>query len=451
MIDARALISQKMRVNKAVRDTDYFARTYLDMPLYENQKEWDKFFNEHDKALLEAPVGHAKSHLVAFIKLLQVICADRNVRILYGTETATLAEDNIRRIAHQLRYNIRLIEDFGGFYRRTNKWSGSHIEVIRSEKMFKEPTLTGVGMLGAIEGSRFTLGVLDDPIDIKSMRSAAERRAAKDWLDNTFIPRLEPEARVWVIGSAWHQDDLYVHIAKKPSFESKTYVAIIDDIKKTVLCPERWSYDKLISRKRDIGSSAYNLRFQNNRKAREGTTFKRDWLRYYESIDRAFLRVFQGWDLAIGEEIDDPCYTACATIGVSKLQDVYLLDMFRKMIDFPEQVRMVKLLGTLWNPLKIGIESNAYQKALAQHSRSMDLTLAGKVKDVPTVKDKLIRMDSMSVHFENGKVYIKRGMEEFEDEYLAFPYGKYVDQLDALEIALSLAKGGRRVRRFSLK
>jgi predicted phage terminase large subunit-like protein len=449
------IIRRFKRTERALNDTGYFAKRYFGMDLYGNQIEWDKYFNDHQKALLEAPVGHAKSHLVAFMKILQEICRDRRVRILYGTETARLAEDNIIRIGHQLRYNIKIVEDFGVFYDRHNKWTGDRLEVLGSEKMFKEPTIIGVGLGGAIEGARFTLGVLDDPIDLKSMNSEAERRKAKQWYDNTFYPRLEPDARVWIIGSAWHQDDLYVHIAKKPGMASKTYIAITDDSKQTVLCPERWSYARLMEQRAHMGSAAFNLRFMNDRKAKEGTTFKDDWLRYYDTVDETFLKIYQGWDLAISER-DEAHYTACATIGISKDNFIYVLDMIRKRMMFPEQLKMVGEQARRYrNFMKAGIESVSYQRALAQHSRHTDLFLAGKVVDVPVTKDKPSKMSAFSVYFENGRVFLKRSarwLETFKSEYLSYPYGKHADQLDALEIAVQLAlKGSRRVRRSALR
>jgi predicted phage terminase large subunit-like protein len=443
--ETRELFRQKAQTEKALRDTNYFSKTYLDKSLYSNQLEWNEFFNRNDRALIEAPVGHAKSELVAFIKLIQEVVKNRNIRIIYGTKTFSLAQDNIRRVAYQLRHNKKLVEDFGMFYDRDNKWTDDRIEVIRTDRSLKEPTITGIGLGGAIEGTRGDLGILDDPIDIESMRSEAERRSARDWFDNTFLGRLEPNARVWVIGSAWHEEDLYNHIADKPNFERKTYTAIIDDEKKIVLCPERFPYDLLMTTKRGMGSSAFNLRFQNDREASEGTVFKNDWLKGYTAIPHiADLKIYQGWDLAISEK-ETANYTACATIGVSSENLIYVLDIYRDKIDFPKQVKMVRKQIENWRTvIKAGIESVAYQRALAQHSRYTDLALAGIIVDVPVTRDKITKHRSFSVYFENGIILLDKSAhwyEDFKTEYLAFPYGKNDDQLDALEIAVNCAIG----------
>src|SRR6185312_8616288 len=47
-------------------------------------------------------------------------------------------------------------------------------------------------------------------------------------------------------------------------------------------------------------------------------------------------------------------------------------------------------------------------------------------------KSKNMRIRSLVPRFEWGNILIKEGLTEFEDEYLKFPRGSFVDILDAL-------------------
>ena len=92
------------------------------------------------------------------------------------------------------------------------------------------------------------------------------------------------------------------------------------------------------------------------------------------------------------------------------------------------------------DPLQIGIESNAYQKALPQ--QLLENTML-PIKEVNRTKDKVTRISSGFIHFENGKVLLPDKhpeLENFVNEYVYFPAGKHDDMLDSMELALQLLK-----------
>ena len=131
-------------------------------------------------------------------------------------------------------------------------------------------------------------------------------------------------------------------------------------------------------------------------------------------------------------------YTVCTTIGISKEKQIYVLDWYRDRIDFPTQVRMVEKLAEKWNPSQIAIESNAYQQALPQQLKKTSML---RIKEVKRTKDKVTRITSAFVHFENGKILLPENhseLENFINEYVYFPQGKHDDMLDSVELAIEL-------------
>lgn len=172
---------------------------------------------------------------------------------------------------------------------------------------------------------------------------------------------------------------------------------------------------------------------------------KRSWIKYYhpeELPPLEELSIYQGWDLAISTR-ETADYTVCTTVGVGRDKQIYVLDWYRERIDFPSQVRMVEELARKWNPLQIGIESNAYQQALPQQLKKTSML---RIKEVKRTKDKVTRITSAFVHFENGKILLPEDhpeLDNFLNEYVYFPQGRHDDMLDATELALGIGSTPR--------
>ena len=102
---------------------------------------------------------------------------------------------------------------------------------------------------------------------------------------------------------------------------------------------------------------------------------------------------------------------------------------------------MVKKLYEEYKPLEIGIETNNYQKALAQ---TLEQSSMLPIREITSTKDKITRISSGFVHFENGKIFLPKKhpeLKNFIKEYNNFPHRKYHDDmLDSLELTLQLAR-----------
>ena len=90
-----------------------------------------------------------------------------------------------------------------GFGLRSNDRSTCHWQTDQGGEYY------GVGVQGAITGRRADLVIIDDPI--KSMReadSSAHRQRIWDWYSSELTTRLKPDARVIIVMTRWHEQDL---------------------------------------------------------------------------------------------------------------------------------------------------------------------------------------------------------------------------------------------------
>jgi predicted phage terminase large subunit-like protein len=189
----------------------------------------------------------------------------------------------------------------------------------------------------------------------------------------------------------------------------------------------------------------------------EGTYFKENWIQEYDDLPENMiakydLRVWTGVDLAISDKEENDEF-AIVTIGVTpKSFEVYVLDYLSGRYTINQQKHLVGNVYEEWKPLRIFIESNAYQAALA--GAVQDLFPHIPTMKVFTTKDKVTRALSIQPYYERGKVYHRKGrMRRLTQQLIGFPNHKLKDLFDALFFAFNgaLQKGARKQRTRELK
>lgn len=310
----------------------------------------------------------------------------------------------------------------------------------------------GVG--GPITGKGADILVIDDPIkNAEEANSQTYRDKTWEWYQSTAYTRLEPNGAVIIIMTRWHEDDLAGRLLNSmenngDKWDVINLPAIAEDNDLLgrkpgePLWPERYNLQELNHIKETTGSYWWSSLYQQRPQPLGGGLLKRSWLNYYqhnELPDLEELDIYQSWDLAISTR-ETADFTVCTTVGVYSENHIYVLDWYRDRIDFPTQVKMVEKLSEKYDPLQIAIESNAYQKALPQQLKETSML---PIKEVNRTKDKVTRISSGFLYFENGKVLIPENhpeLENFKNEYVYFPHGKHDDMLDSMELVLKLVK-----------
>lgn len=155
------------------------------------------------------------------------------------------------------------------------------------------------------------------------------------------------------------------------------------------------------------------------------------------------LRIVQAVDPAIGltHRAD---YFVMATVGMEwaiQGRPIFILDIFRDRITFPEQPRVIESQFLKWQPfgaMYVAIESIFYQSALIQAMRirgrvpirEINRRLGNRVSP-----DKETRAASLQARYEQGQIHHPPNapwLDDFEEELLSFPRGEHDDQVDAV-------------------
>lgn len=201
----------------------------------------------------------------------------------------------------------------------------------------------------------------------------------------------------------------------------------------SLLFPERLSKAFLEQARKTMGSYLYANQYLNEIIPDDEKRFRPEWLREYKELPKSAYR-FAFIDPAIGQHKHHD-YTAVVVVEVDSDGVWYLVTANRYRITPTEIIEKIFEINEQFKPQAIGIEIVAYQEALLYF---LDQECKRRQKTVP-IKGiarkgiaKEVRILGLVPRFEWGRIYVKQGLTDFEDEYSKFPRGQYDDIMDAL-------------------
>ena len=415
-----------------------------------------------------APRGFGKSTVGDVDFCITRILRDPNIRIMIGSKTQTQAQAFLKEIRTHFEQNEDLLRIFGDWKTsKDNVWSDREFTVNKRTIIKKEATVTALGASGAVISKHFDIIIGDDLVGLENARTERQRANLKEWFYSSLFPTLEPDGEIHILGTRYNPLDLYEDLIK-----SRDYVVNIQQAIKTVngkkvsLWEDKFSLERLEAILKQSGKIIFNMQYQNDTELAKGRIFKAKYFKYYEEykLDYDFqtakiriknaegvdvwkkVRVYMGADLAISEEENSKNdYFVLMMIGVDEDRNVYVLEYVKERLTFNSQLNTTISYGRDKYPMveRIGVETNQYQKALAQELRRLSLL---PVININTSKDKVTRAMRRSANFENGKVFFREGMDDLEECLLLFPEVDHDDLFDALDHAMTVSDRGNEIR-----
>lgn len=388
---------------------------------------------------IAAPRDHAKSTIVSLAYLLWSLCYAKEQHVILISGTLDQANAHLENLKFELEQNALLREDFPDVAEpedskpAAERWAASEIITRNSIKV------TAMGSGGKrLRGLRYrwnrpTLLILDDVETPEQARTREQRQKLVDWLNKTCINALGQNGNLVMVGTILHWDSLLANLLRKDApWITRKFQAVLPD--GSSLWPAKWSPELLAQRKVEIGSLAFEQEFQSNPISPETQIFKLEWIKEWRDLPEE-ITIFQGVDLAVSTKAMADFFTI-VTIGISPAGNIYVLDAFKGHLTFHEQLSKILAFHAMRKPVLVGVESVAYQAVMGQE---LIRTSNVPVREVRPNKDKVTRAKEISVHLENGKVFLAKGMDDLKDELVEFPLSRHDDLVDALMIAMRLA------------
>ncbi len=306
---------------------------------------------------------------------------------------------------------------------------------------------TSVG--GTLTGRGGDVLIVDDPIKANDAYSPAALVGANDWFRNTALSRLDDQQKSLIIVTMQrlHVDDLSGVLIEQgwPSLaipaiapEPADYLIGENEFYRRpagqLLQPDRDALEAIEELKRQLGSRVFAAQYQQNPTPPEGNMIRAAWLGRYDGSPVKFRRVILSCDPA-GKAGASNDYTAIAIVGIYD-KAIHLLHVARGRWTVMQMRERILALTAEWKVDMTIVEDTSSGMGLIQllkEQRSVSV-VGRRPKD-----DKETRMARQQGRFEAGRILLPSEapwLAEFENELLAFPNGRYDDQVDALLLFL---------------
>lgn len=196
---------------------------------------------------------------------------------------------------------------------------------------------------------------------------------------------------------------------------------------------ERLTHEFLDQMRRTMGSYMYANQYMNEVIPDDEKRFRPEWIKYYDRPPEITYR-FGFIDPAIGQEKHHD-YTGIVIVDVDVNGIWYVRVASRTHSTPTEIVSKMFEIHKAYKLQSLGVEIVAYQEALL-YMLDQEMKRRGQIIPVTGIKrtatSKNTRILGLVPRFEWGRIYLQKGMTDFEDEYARFPRGSHDDLLDAL-------------------
>lgn len=312
----------------------------------------------------------------------------------------------------------------------------------------------GMGLGGSTSGRPANYLIIDDPYkNREDADSPTMRKKVWSYYQSALIPRLQPTddgqtAKTLVIHTRWHPDDLIGRIMDTDEFREGAWLHVDfqgilheNTDHEEALWPSRFPLKRLQSLRR-ANPREFSSLYQQLPYIEGGNILKGSWWQYYpkEMKPEAFSTIIIPMDTAFkkGQGND---YTVAMPMGMTSDGDIFVLDVIRERMSFPELKQKAIQLNNIYRGKGLRafyIEDKASGQSLIQELR----THAG-ISVIPyrNQDDKTQRAHSVAPIIQGGRVFLPENapwLDTFLSEAEQFPDGSFDDIIDTLMIGIDV-------------
>ncbi|MDP5273224.1 phage terminase large subunit [Chengkuizengella axinellae] len=455
---------------------------------------------------IAAARGHSKSGMFSNSYPLHQTVYRKRKYILIISETDGLAKKLIGWVNKQLKFNKKLIEDFGPLLYEKNTMNEKDNEeaFITLSNTLVEASSSGKQLRGKRHGSRRPdLVIVDDPSSIHNEGTKEAREKLIHWFNSVVVPIGTKSTAIILVGTMVSATGLLNHVLKRKDFKSSFHGAIIKDPDNPKLWEEyceiysrsddmdeanefyvnnkekmeqgivlawswRWTYRDLMHEKVNMGTRAFNSEFKNLAFSEDEQFFFPESYAYFRyeyengqkfirfedmriSVDDLKLTKSGFWDIAMGKNARS-CYNAVITVGrYEKTGHIFVMDEYaskeqpHKYIDLiVEKIRIMR--HNVFSVETINAQHEFFRQ-LKEALRKAGLykTKMNEAKSHKRSKEE--RIESLEPMCHNRTIVFNASHTILLDQMTQYPHGDYVDSLDALSGAVeNVAKAKKVVR-----
>jgi predicted phage terminase large subunit-like protein len=407
------------------------------------------------RKLVLIPRSHLKTKMLSVGYPTMKIANNPKIRVLIYSATWQMAVDIHKNIQKNLQSSERLIQLYGDYFSGAKEWAQDRTRLAQNDK--REPTITAAGIDNNLVGGHYDLIIMDDVVNRDNVGTMDQINKVitryKDSLD-----LLEPKGELIVIGTRWHDSDLYGWIMDPGNqamdnyltLESVGHPEIMRAFEGSLLTDEgfkplwegKFTRKDFLAKLKEEGWGHFSAQYLNDPVPEEDAIFKRPWFKYYtyDDIKGKLLNKFLLIDPALSLN-KDADYTAMIVVGIDEYNNIFILDITRQRMSPNDIIEEIFRLNDKWSLVDTAIEQVAFQKVLGYYLREdprFKMRPFHITELKPNERSKDQRIKGLQPLYENGKIFHSKELPNtmyLEDELVRFPRSKNDDIIDALAYA----------------
>ena len=359
-----------------------------------------------ERLIILAPPGSAKSTYVSQLFPAWYLAQNPAAAIITASHTAELADRFGRRVRNLVNEHAATL----GYELSADNQAAGRWETTAGGEYY------AIGVLGGVTGRRADLAIIDDPV---KSRAEADSETVRDrvweWWQSDVQTRLKPGAKVVLIMTRWHEDDLGGRLLNDMTAGGRAWEILrlpmeaeqddpLGRMPGELLWPEWFTEAMRTDAKRD--TRTWSALYQQRPVPATGDYFQADWLRPALSLPRREdMRVYGASDYAVTAGGGD--WTVHVVVGMDPAGQLWLLDLWRGQT--PSDVWIDGLHYLTSAPWRADLEAELLSFPAGRHDDQVDaLGLAGQLLDIMTPgqkrePEKPARRDSWDIAFERAE------------------------------------------------
>jgi predicted phage terminase large subunit-like protein len=400
---------------------------------------------ESNNLYINVPPGHMKSLLVAVMFPLWVWTKKANAKFMFLSyaDDRALQDSKRRRMLfnsewYQEHFPTTLTSTGDNQARLANTSGGSFF---------------ASGIAGQLTGEHVDFEILDDILNAEDRYNDPAIRKMTDVYDNILPSRFNDTntGKKVVICQRLSDKDIIGHIeeTKEPyekiilpeMYDGFRYKSALEDLNdprqdNELLWAEKFDLPAVLKLQFTMSSLDIAGQYQQSPRAKLGNVFKKSWFARIENTDIVARYLF--CDTASSLKGD---YTSIMCIEITSEYKLFVRDIYRERLEFPELVKNIKMMATRWSYMLNGvvIENKASGiEAIQVLQSTTDIPIVGYFPKV----SKEERANVEAVWCEKGRVMLPPPgvsypwLFDFENELFSFPNAPHDDMVDCLTEAI---------------
>lgn len=334
-----------------------------------------------------------------------------------------------------------------------SKWAGR-----------KEGNIEVMSVGASLVSKHYDEIIFDDPVNDDNTATKELRDKVSRWYRNALQLRHDANSRIRLIGTRWHFDDLYSRliraehgrrakdaerglkvvprywiyhrqVVEKVEVGGETIVGY-DNVQP--IWPERFTKESIEEIRDENGSYIFSCQYMNNPLPEEDAIFKHSDINVVDEYDiPEGVTNYISTDIAV-EDTEQGDWWVITVASFDSMGHMYVREVIRDKLLTSSFLEHVAALTKKWNPVKVSVETTAFQKTLLKTYREWSIKNHHNIPWVEVERgrsSKRKRILSFQPRVERGDFSIEEGIRNYEwiiDEMTTYPRSTHDDILDTL-------------------